>query len=77
MKNLKIILRTVCFSICALSMYSLNAQDAHYSQFDSSPLMINPATAGMYQDFDWRVTGGFRSQWGSISFKLFDYFDLF
>jgi len=41
------------------------AQDIHFSQFNSSPLLLNPALTGFYSG-DYRIAGTFRSQWGSI-----------
>ncbi|MEM7163406.1 MAG: PorP/SprF family type IX secretion system membrane protein [Bacteroidota bacterium] len=44
----------------------LDAQDAHYTQFDASPVMLNPATTGVFDNSDWRASARFRSQWGSL-----------
>lgn len=41
-------------------------QDIHFSQFFSSPLTLNPASAGMF-DGDMRAIMNYRTQWGSIS----------
>ena len=60
----------------------MRAQDIHFSQFDYSPLNINPALTGVFQG-DTRVMGNFRSQWysvpvpyltfsGALDFKLYD-----
>lgn len=52
---------------CLLIASSAQAQqDAHFSQYFSSPLNINPATAGLF-DGDFRVVNNYRSQWGSVS----------
>lgn len=40
------------------------AQSPHFSQFYSSPLLINPAFTG-YTEGAFRVAGNYRSQWGS------------
>lgn len=45
---------------------SLKAQDWHFSQFDASPLMVNPGAAGSYQG-DYRGNLNYKSQWASIS----------
>jgi len=42
------------------------AQDPHFSQFFETPLLRNPALAGLF-DGDVRVQGVYRSQWGSVS----------
>jgi type IX secretion system PorP/SprF family membrane protein len=49
-------------SICVCSSYA-HAQDWHYSQFHSSPTMINPAFTGLFNG-DIRVIGNYREQWG-------------
>ncbi len=42
------------------------AQDIHFSQFSETPLLRNPALAGIFSG-DVRVQGVFRSQWGSVT----------
>ncbi len=44
----------------------LNAQDIHFSQYNSSPMALNPALAGMNQ-CDYRVYLNFRTQWLTVS----------
>ncbi len=44
---------------------ALIAQDVHFTQYDASPLNINPANTGNYDGF-WRFSGNFRTQWRSI-----------
>jgi len=41
-------------------------QDIHFSQFDKSPLQLNPALTGNYNG-DWRFSANQRSQWRSVS----------
>jgi type IX secretion system PorP/SprF family membrane protein len=41
-------------------------QDVHFSQFFSSPLTMNPASAGVFNG-DFRAITNYRSQWGSVS----------
>lgn len=41
------------------------AQDPHFSQYNSSPLNINPAMTGMFNG-NYRITSIYRSQWNSI-----------
>jgi type IX secretion system PorP/SprF family membrane protein len=38
------------------------SQDVHFTQFDASPLNLNPANTGNYDGF-WRFSGNFRTQW--------------
>ena len=45
---------------------SLNAQDVHFSQYNSSPLELNPALAGM-NTCDYRAYANFRMQWPTVS----------
>ncbi|GAB4284236.1 MAG: hypothetical protein Kow0068_09240 [Marinilabiliales bacterium] len=52
--------------ILIISAINLNAQDIHYSQFDATPLNINPALSG-YFDGDYRIIGNHRTQWLSIT----------
>ena len=42
------------------------AQDIHFSQFNNSPLTLNPSLAGSF-DGDLRVIANFKDQWASIS----------
>ena len=43
----------------------LVAQDIHYSQFNRSPIYINPALAGIFKG-DVRFVGNYRSQWNKV-----------
>lgn len=45
-------------------MSFLNAQDIHFSQPEFTPLLLNPAMMG--NDYDMRVVGDYRTQWGSV-----------
>ncbi len=58
--------------ICAVCMAvvmscALRAQDAHFTQFDASTMMTNPAMTGMFDHSDFRMSTNFRSQWGSLT----------
>lgn len=46
---------------------AVSAQDLHFSQFFETPLLRNPALAGLFEG-DVRVQGVYRNQWNSISF---------
>ncbi|MEZ5047649.1 MAG: PorP/SprF family type IX secretion system membrane protein [Chitinophagaceae bacterium] len=50
-------------AICSLSS---QAQDVHFTQYYTSPLTLNPANTGLV-NCDWRVSGNYRSQWGSVN----------
>jgi type IX secretion system PorP/SprF family membrane protein len=42
------------------------AQDIHFSQFSETPLLRNPALAGIFSG-DLRIQGVFRNQWNSVT----------
>ena len=42
------------------------AQDAHFTQYFTSPLTLNPATTGLVPD-DLRIAANYRTQWSSVS----------
>ena len=52
-----------------LTVYFVNAfvlaQDIHFSQYNMSPLNLNPAFTGLF-DGDYRVGAIYRSQWSSV-----------
>lgn len=43
----------------------LVAQDIHFSQFQHSPLNLNPALTAIFSG-DYRIAGNYRSQWQSV-----------
>ncbi len=43
------------------------AQDAHFSQYDAAPVLLNPALTGMYEGADFRMNCNLRSQWGRLN----------
>jgi type IX secretion system PorP/SprF family membrane protein len=52
--------------ICCLCFTALNAQDVHFSQYNASPLFLNPAFAGLNTG-DYRAYVNFRTQWPTIA----------
>src|ERR1035437_2435480 len=40
------------------------AQDIHFSQFDETPLQLNPANAGVHHDI--RIITNYKNQWQSV-----------
>lgn len=44
----------------------INAQDIHFSQYNASPLNLNPALTGFF-DEDYRFTLNHRQQWRSVT----------
>lgn len=59
----KILLFTLLFAFFGKGM---NSQDIHFSQFQMSPLYLNPAETGFF-DGEFRLTGNNRSQWRSVT----------
>ncbi len=58
--------------VLVLGVFSLFAQDIHFSQFYNAPLTMNPALTGMSKG-DIRLTSLYRSQWNAANapFKSF------
>ncbi len=56
---------SLCVSSCIHSA-SCIAQDIHFSQFFETPLLRNPALAGIFTG-DIRAQGVFRDQWNSVT----------
>lgn len=59
LKSLLILLVTIT------SVITVKAQDPHFSQFNASPLYLNPAMTGVFA-CNYRFTTIYRSQWNSI-----------
>ena len=62
MKTLKIFL---VITGCTLIINIVTAQDVHFSQYNNSPLVINPSNAGSINT-DYRVNLNYKNQWSSI-----------
>lgn len=54
--------------IALLGTTSGMAQDIHFSQYNLSPLSLNPAMTGFFNGH-YRFTGNYRSQWGAANSK--------
>lgn len=65
MKNL-IINYTFLFACIFLIQDKCIAQDIHFSQFSETPILRNPALAGIFTG-DLRIQAVFRNQWNSVS----------
>jgi type IX secretion system PorP/SprF family membrane protein len=63
MKNLYLAFITAAILSLAIT---LKAQDAHLSQYASSPVLLNPALTGIIPKGDMRIAANYRSQWGSV-----------
>ena len=59
----KAVFATALGLLCLPSIY---AQDIHFSQYNSSPLLLNPALAGMNAG-DYRAYANFRTQWMTVA----------
>ena len=55
---------SLLFFVLALG-FSLNAQDIHFSQYNLTPMLINPAQAGAYKSMEAIIN--YKTQWTSIS----------
>lgn len=56
----------------------LQAQDIHFTQFEASPLIVNPSFTGGFSG-QWRAAGVYRNQWKSVTVPFVTYaasFDL-
>jgi type IX secretion system PorP/SprF family membrane protein len=56
----------ILFLIFCFADSKVNAQEQHFTQFDYSPLVTNPANTGNFNG-DWRVALNFRNQWQGLS----------
>ena len=65
---MKPIARTFFWNLFILFMLSLgaSAQDIHFSQFFETPLLRNPALAGIFSG-DMRLQSVYRTQWQSVT----------
>jgi type IX secretion system PorP/SprF family membrane protein len=61
-------LRKIVLSIALATsvVASVQAQDVHFTQFNLSPLTINPAFTGMHNGL-WRANAIYRNQWNSVT----------
>ncbi|MDO8365884.1 MAG: PorP/SprF family type IX secretion system membrane protein [Saprospiraceae bacterium] len=59
-------IRKLLFLLAAsLSLSCLNAQDIHFSQYNMSPMTLNPANIGNFEGTV-RIGGIYRGQWASV-----------
>jgi type IX secretion system PorP/SprF family membrane protein len=42
------------------------SQGLHFSQYNNSPMLLNPANTGLLQDNDWRAGLNYRTQWATV-----------
>lgn len=55
----------LCLVSFLFSVGMMNAQDIHFSQYDLSPMTLNPANAGAFKGTV-RIGGVYRDQWGTV-----------
>jgi type IX secretion system PorP/SprF family membrane protein len=53
------------FGLFFILLINVNAQDVHFSQYNMSPLTVNPALTGQFNGCV-RLNGNYRNQWSSI-----------
>lgn len=63
---MKKIVQVFCVFILSTTSHRVLSQDPHFSQFYSSPLLLNPATTGVIPG-DVRIVSHYRNQWKSVS----------
>lgn len=68
MKSQLLLYKKIIVGICSglLLANPLSAQDLHFSQFFETPLLRNPALAGLF-DGDLRLQTVYRDQWNSVT----------
>jgi len=52
--------------IIIIFSYTVSAQDMHFSQFNNTPMLTNPALTGAFAG-NHRIIANFRSQWKSVT----------
>lgn len=62
----KNLLKISLVMFCVATSFCATAQDIHFSQLSETPLLRNPALAGLFSG-DVRVQTVFRSQWNSVA----------
>jgi type IX secretion system PorP/SprF family membrane protein len=69
---MKTYLKITIFAISALvlSNFNLKAQDAHLSQFDALPVLVNPSMTGLLNANGIRAGAQLRSQWGALASNI-------
>lgn len=54
------------FLALLLHVFQSKAQDVHFTMFQAAPIILNPASAGMFTG-NFRASTNFKTQWGAIS----------
>lgn len=53
------------FILLSLISFALRAQDIHFSQYNESPMLLNPSLTG-YFDGNHRISAAYKNQWRSL-----------
>lgn len=53
------------YFLFAFGIQGVDAQDTHFSQFRTTPVFLNPSTAGSFKG-DIRALGNYKNQWASL-----------
>lgn len=64
--------RAALVAALAFSFQSVQAQDVHFTQFNASPLLINPAYTGAFSG-QFRAAAIYRNQWRSVTAPFVTY----
>ncbi len=66
------------YALISIVFISVNAQsqDYHFSQFDVSPVRLNPALTGKFTKYNYLASVMYRNQWRNLSNKPFSNFNL-
>lgn len=71
MKKTVSIKTIICQAVLIVTTFGAYAQDVHLSQYDASPIMLNPALTGMKKDMQYRFVNQYRNQWDALTKKSF------
>jgi type IX secretion system PorP/SprF family membrane protein len=71
MKTKKSILTIFCQAVLIVLAQEVIAQDIHVSQYEASPILLNPALTGMQKDMKYRFVHQYRNQWDAITRKSY------
>lgn len=61
----------ICQAVLIAVSFGVYAQDIHLSQYDASPVMLNPALTGMKKNIKYRITNQYRNQWDALTRKSY------
>lgn len=59
-------------ALTAGSIQGVKAQDVHFTQFEASPLILNPSFTGGFNG-QWRGAAVYRNQWNSVTIPFVTY----